>query len=1017
MNPPGIHDTLTGSAGAVGPWLSVWVFKDSSLTVQIGSGIGQEDGSFPAIDIGDNQADSWNKVYVVAADAIFVKSPATTMINDVTPPNTGITSSPPYSTNLTYANLYFTATQTGSTFQCKLDAQSYAVCTSPASYSGLGVGTHRFYVKATDVAGNMDATPAIKSWTIDLTPPNTTMTSFPPSPTNQTTAAFSFSSNESGSSFRCRMDSAASYSVCSSPKTTSNLAAGVHTFYVYAVDRAGNSDATPASYSWTIDLTSPDTTLSATDGFSVLSSGEITTSTFVQFTFGSTESSSFFCQLDIGTPAPCGSPVEFTVSQGAHAFSVYAVDQAGNNDPTPAGITWTVDTPPTVRLLTAPPPWTNTAEATFAFSASEEGCLFECALDTESFSPCVSPFPSPAQSDGNHAFHVKATDTGGAVSPTVHHTWSVDTVVPDTLMTPDPPLTTGPDATFGFVSSEPSTSSFECSLDGGLYRACVPAASYTFLPAGSHAFSVRARDLAGNVDPMPASHAWTVDVERPSFGGVISATAISASMMALSWEPATDNLSPSDRISYRICQSSFSGDCGSNFVATATAPSGATSYSQEALMASTSYFFVVRAVDEAGNEDWNVNEVTARTLAAPGSLLMTLNGDRAGGNFGTAGTVLGDIDGDGKDEFAVSQPGSWDGSGQVFVYSWADPMASPSGLDLRYQIPNPGNSRAFGDMVQGGGDVNGDGTPDLLISGRWDTEGGDSVYVHSGRDGSLLFRLQSPALDDGFGWSAAILDDLDRDGHAEVLVGAPRAYDMFGRAGLAYLYSGADGTLLRAPCNMAYSETEFGYSVSAIGDVDGDGTGDYAIGAPRDLSDGPSPNRTGVVWVFSGAEGNLLYHKTGTNDLERFGHVVSGGFDLKGDGSPDLVVASSQWGNVTLHALSGRDGSVLWQKTDVALPISISRDLNGDGFADILIRSNALSGVDGSWLFNMPMPVPSIQPMMGDADFGHFVSPAGDVNGDGFTDVLIGAPGTTVASPWGNLDFAGAAYVFTGGRP
>ena len=103
-------------------------------------------------------------------------------------------------------------------------------------------------MRATDAAGNVGA--ASRSWTIDLTAPQTTLDARPANGTTATLATFAFSANESGT-FQCRLD-AGSFSSCTSPKTFNGLAAGLHGFAVRAVDTAGNVDATPAVWVWTV---------------------------------------------------------------------------------------------------------------------------------------------------------------------------------------------------------------------------------------------------------------------------------------------------------------------------------------------------------------------------------------------------------------------------------------------------------------------------------------------------------------------------------------------------------------------------------------------------------------------------------------------------------------------------------------------------------------------------------------------------------------------------------------------
>ena len=127
---------------------------------------------------------------------------------DTTDPDTSITSGPENgsTTGSSSASFSFTGSDNISlpanlSFQCKLDAGSFAPCSSPAAYSDLSAGSHTFQVRATDQAGNTDTVPDTRTWTIDTTAPDTTIDTTPSNPTNQTTAAFTFHSSEAGSTF------------------------------------------------------------------------------------------------------------------------------------------------------------------------------------------------------------------------------------------------------------------------------------------------------------------------------------------------------------------------------------------------------------------------------------------------------------------------------------------------------------------------------------------------------------------------------------------------------------------------------------------------------------------------------------------------------------------------------------------------------------------------------------------------------------------------------------------------
>jgi Cys-rich repeat protein len=183
------------------------------------------------------------------------------------PPETSITSHPSHPTNSTSAVFGFTCNEQSCTFACQLDSGPGEVCTSPKGYTGLLEGWHTFYVQAKDSSGNVDPTPDSYTWKIDLTPPTTTITSAPPNPSNSSSATFEFTCNESDCTFECKLDDG-QYSPCSSPKIYENLSEQVHTFYVYAIDSAGNVDPLPEFWTWRVEIESwsPINTSSAPSG-------------------------------------------------------------------------------------------------------------------------------------------------------------------------------------------------------------------------------------------------------------------------------------------------------------------------------------------------------------------------------------------------------------------------------------------------------------------------------------------------------------------------------------------------------------------------------------------------------------------------------------------------------------------------------------------------------------------------------------------------------------------------------
>jgi sugar lactone lactonase YvrE len=253
---------------------------------------------------------------------------------DLNGPDTTITG-PGVATPSSSASFTLVANEPGSTFECKLDGGSYASCSSPKNYTSLPEGAHTFYARATDSLGHL-GNPTQYPWTIDVTPPSASITSYPPETSGSTSASFSFTSNEPvGSTFLCARDTG-TYAACTSPKTYSNLSSALHTFHVKAIDLAGNVGQA-ASYSWTVDTTPP--TASILSG----PSGYVQSAT-AHFSFSSPDTdASFTCRLDGGTYLPCSSPTTYTdLPAGNHSFAVRATDTFGNVGG-PASRSWTVD--------------------------------------------------------------------------------------------------------------------------------------------------------------------------------------------------------------------------------------------------------------------------------------------------------------------------------------------------------------------------------------------------------------------------------------------------------------------------------------------------------------------------------------------------------------------------------------------------------------------------------------------------------------------------------------------------
>jgi DNA-directed RNA polymerase specialized sigma24 family protein len=169
---------------------------------------------------------------------------------DRTPPDTRVRRSGSGPTGQT-ARFQLVATESGVTFRCSLDGAAFAGCSSRLVLSGLGAGGHTLRVLARDEAGNADATPAERRWTVDSRPPGTLLVEHPPTVTTRSTATFAFSATEGDATFECSLDGRA-FSPCPSRITYISLTRGGHVFAVRARDRARNVDPTPVSWRWRV---------------------------------------------------------------------------------------------------------------------------------------------------------------------------------------------------------------------------------------------------------------------------------------------------------------------------------------------------------------------------------------------------------------------------------------------------------------------------------------------------------------------------------------------------------------------------------------------------------------------------------------------------------------------------------------------------------------------------------------------------------------------------------------------
>ncbi|MDQ2909753.1 MAG: hypothetical protein M3R39_01855 [Actinomycetota bacterium] len=189
--------------------------------------------------------------------ATFTHDSDPTVRVDGTPPPAPSIAGPPTPTNQTSATFVFSDSEANLTFFCQLDGGESAPCTSPKTYTGLSDDSHRFAVRAEDAAGNTgESSTSTYRWRVDTVAPDTAISSGPAFTSSSASATFIFTSTKGGTSFSCSLD-VDRFAPCDSPQTYGGLANGAHTLRVRATDAAGNTDPSPASYTWTVDAHGP----------------------------------------------------------------------------------------------------------------------------------------------------------------------------------------------------------------------------------------------------------------------------------------------------------------------------------------------------------------------------------------------------------------------------------------------------------------------------------------------------------------------------------------------------------------------------------------------------------------------------------------------------------------------------------------------------------------------------------------------------------------------------------------
>jgi len=417
----------------------------------------------------------------------------------------------------------------------------------------------------------------------------------------------------------------------------------------------------------------------------------------------------------------------------------------------------------------------------------------------------------------------------------------------------------------------------------------------------------------------------------------------------------------------------------------------------------------------------------------------TAESDQDHAHFGTSLGTAGDINGDGYSDVIVGVP-DYDNDqtdeGQARVY-----MGSASGLSASPGWTAEGNQddAYFGWSVGTAGDVNGDSFSDVIVGAPFydvvsvyywpyyyeieETDAGQAFVYYgsaSGPSSTPDWTNDYHESEAHFGFCVSTAGDVDGNGCDEVIVGAPdRDGEQQDEGGCLYYRGTASGLDLEGGLlEIGQVDARFGYSVSTAGDVNNDGFDDTVVGAPY-CDDGQTDK--GAVFIYCNVRG-FVWHPTwvaeGNQNGALFGWSVSTAGDVNGDGRDDFVIGAPycDGGQTDEGQASLCFGSVIppperwtWDgdQTGANLGVSVSTagDMDGDGFSDIIVGADMYDtyiadgqGDQGTartyhgsyWGLNGPVWAENGAI---ESQFGFSVSTAGDVNGNGYDDIIIGSPG------------------------
>jgi FG-GAP repeat/FG-GAP-like repeat/Secretion system C-terminal sorting domain len=439
-----------------------------------------------------------------------------------------------------------------------------------------------------------------------------------------------------------------------------------------------------------------------------------------------------------------------------------------------------------------------------------------------------------------------------------------------------------------------------------------------------------------------------------------------------------------------------------------------------------------------------VYPITIDPLSSSPSAMLEVN--QAGAQFGCSVSSAGDVNGDGYSDVIVGARSYDNGQvneGAAFVFN-----GSASGISTTASAMFESNQAdaAFGCSVSTACDINGDGYSDVIVGADYfdsgQTDEGAAFIYHGSATGlntipsAIIESNQANAL---FGISVASAGDVNGDGYSDVIVGANYFDNGQTDEGAAFIYHGSAtgiNTTASAILDKNQAGASLGFSVASAGDANGDGYSDVIIGSPQ-FDNGETDEGAAFVYYgsASGINTSMQTHLEANQSNAHFGFSVSCAGDVNNDGYSDVIAGAKDFDNgetdegaafIYVGTSAGTNNATMITQLEgnqvnalMGYSVACAGDVNADGYSDIIVGVpgflNGQVGEGGAFIYHGSISgIHAIETQLEsnqvNGAMGISVASAGDVNGDGYSDAITGSP----QYDNGQTD-EGAAFVYHGG--